>query len=234
MTYIVQRQDRFYVVAYDGLDPLTGKERRRWHPVGGDRDEAEAVARRVGRERHGSPAPVGGPMTLGTFLSQTWLPRKRRQVRATTAYRYAWFVERYVSPAIGNVALRRLRTDHLEDLCHQLATTGGRRGDRLAPKTVLEVHMIVRAALDLALQRELIERNVAASTQLRLPRAGCTTARTSTAPDLATFLVAARPHRLYPALHLTAHTGMRRGEVVGLKWSDLDITTQRLSIQRTL
>ena len=34
MTYIVQRKDRFYVVAYDGLDPLTGKERRRWHPVG--------------------------------------------------------------------------------------------------------------------------------------------------------------------------------------------------------
>lgn len=34
MTYIVQRKDRFYVVAYDGLDPLTGRERRRWHPVG--------------------------------------------------------------------------------------------------------------------------------------------------------------------------------------------------------
>ncbi|HNQ07980.1 MAG TPA: hypothetical protein PKH97_12450, partial [Tetrasphaera sp.] len=37
---IVQRQDRFYVVAYDGLDPLTGKERRRWHPAGRDRHEA--------------------------------------------------------------------------------------------------------------------------------------------------------------------------------------------------
>ena len=34
MTYIIQRQERFYVVAYDGLDPLTGKERRRWHPAG--------------------------------------------------------------------------------------------------------------------------------------------------------------------------------------------------------
>jgi len=40
MTCIVQRQDRFYVVAYDGLDPLTGKERRRWHPVGHDRHDA--------------------------------------------------------------------------------------------------------------------------------------------------------------------------------------------------
>jgi integrase len=41
-------------------------------------------------------------------------------------------------------------------------------------------------------------------------------------------------HRLYPLLHLTANTGMRRGEVVGLKWSDLDHDAQRLSIQRTL
>jgi integrase len=234
MSYIEQRQDRFYVVAYDGLDPLTGRERRRWHPVGRDRDDAEAVAQRLEREHHGSPPPIGGATTLGTFLCQTWLPRKRRQVRATTAYRYAWFVERYVSPIIGDVPLRRLRADHLEDLYHQLATTGGRRGDGLAPKTILEVHMIIRAALDLAVQRELIDRNVAASTQLRLPRAGRTTARAWTAPELATFLAAARRHRLYPTLHLAAHTGMRRGEVVGLKWSDLDTSTRRLSIQRTL
>jgi hypothetical protein len=48
MSYIVQRQDRFYV-AYDGLDPLTSRERRRWHQVGPDRDEAEAVAQRLDR-----------------------------------------------------------------------------------------------------------------------------------------------------------------------------------------
>jgi integrase len=48
------------------------------------------------------------------------------------------------------------------------------------------------------------------------------------------FLRAARSQRLYPALHLTAYTGMRRGEVVGLKWSDLDRTAKPLSITRTL
>lgn len=70
--------------------------------------------------------------------------------------------------------------------------------------------------------------------QLRLPRAGASTARSWTATELATFLTAARAQRLYPALHLTAHTGMRRGEVIGLKWCDLDIGTRRLSIRRTL
>ena len=234
MTYIVQRQDRFYVVTYDGLDPLTGKERRRWHPVGRDRDEAESVAARIDRD-HAGPAPTrGGPILLGQFLTGTWLPLKRRHVRATTAYRYSWYVDRYVNPAIGDVPMRRLRADHLDGLYDRLATTGGRHGTGLAPKTVNDVHTIVRAALDLAVQRELLDTNVAhaATARRRRPTNAC--ARTWTAQELADFLAAAKKQRLHPALHLTAHTGMRRGEVVGLKWSDLDRSTNRLSISRTL
>jgi len=234
MTYIVQRLHRFYVVAYDGIDPLTGKERRRWHPVGHDRSEADALAERLEREHAGAPPKIGGAITLGQFLRETWLPQKRRQVRATTAYRYAWFVDRYIIPAIGDVPLRRLRVDHLDSLCVRLAATGGRHGAGVAPKTVLEVHMIIRAALDDAHERELVDRNVACAAHVRLSRASRSTAQAWNAPELAAFLAAARAQRLYPALHLTAHTGMRRGEVVGLKWSDLDCITKRLSIQRTL
>ena len=181
MSYIVQRKDRFYVVAYDGLDPLSGKERRRWHPVGHDRDEAEAVRRRLDLEPRDEQPTSGGPITVSTFLHETWMPRKRRQVRATTAYRYAWFITHYITPAIGDIPLRRLRVDHLEDLYQHLAVTGGRHQDGLAPKTILEVHMIVRAALGLAAERHLVVRNVAASAQLKLPRAGGPIARSWTA-----------------------------------------------------
>jgi integrase len=234
MTYIVQRQDRFYVVANDGLDPLTGKERRRWHPVGHDRGEADALAARLDRERTSAPPKVGGPTTVSQFLRQTWLPQKRRQVRPTTAYRYAWFVDRYIIPAVGDIPLRRLRVDHLDALYAELAASGGRNGTGLAPKTVLEVHMIIRAALDAAGQRQLVERNVASAAHVRLSRANGRSAQAWTSPELARFLTAARAQRMYPALHLAAHTGMRRGEVVGLKWSDLDVTNKRLSVQRTL
>ena len=128
MTYIVQRQDRFYVVAYDGLDPLTGRERRRWHSFGHDRADAEDAVKRFDRQRAGSPVPKSGPITLGEFLHDVWLAQKRRQVRATTAYRYSWFVDRYVRPAISDVPLRRLRADHLDTFYESLATTGGRDG----------------------------------------------------------------------------------------------------------
>lgn len=128
MTYIVQRKDRCYVVACDGIDPLTGKERRRWHPFGHDRAEAEACAARLDRDVIGSPARKGGTITLGAFLTDTWMRHKRRHVRATTAYRYAWFIERYINPAIGEIPLRRLRADHLDSLYEALAATGGRGG----------------------------------------------------------------------------------------------------------
>ena len=130
--------------------------------------------------------------------------------------------------------LRRLRVDHLDGFYLDLATTGGRHGTGLAPKTVLEVHMIIRAALDTAADRELVDRNVAHAAHARLLRAPRTSARAWTATELARFLNRARGLRLYPALHLTAYTGMRRGEVAGLRWSDLDLTTNRLSISRTL
>ena len=234
MSYIVERNTRFYVVTYDGLDPLTGRERRRWIPIGHDRSEAEAVATRLEHDRVRDVPPRRSTLTLGSFLIDTWMPQKRRTVRATTAYRYSWLIDRYIGPAIGGIALRRLRPDHLDDLYEQLASTGGRSGTGLAPKTVAEVHMICRAALDDAVGRQLVGRNVAHHTQRRRRPSGPSVARSWTAQELHQFLRAARQQRLYPALHLTAHTGMRRGEVAGLRWVDLDQARSRLSITRTI
>ncbi|HZA78966.1 MAG TPA: site-specific integrase [Acidimicrobiales bacterium] len=94
--------------------------------------------------------------------------------------------------------------------------------------------MIMRAALDVAVERELVSRNVAHGARARRRPPARAAARAWSAEELRAFLTAARHHRLYAALHLAAHTGMRRGEVVGLKWSDLDRTASRLSISRTL
>lgn len=93
---------------------------------------------------------------------------------------------------------------------------------------------VMGAALDLAVQRRLVDHNVAYSAHRRRRRSPTTPARAWSADELATFLSAARGQRLYPALHFAAHTGMRRGEIVGLKWVDLDRSTRRVSVRRTV
>jgi integrase len=165
----------------------------------------------------------------------TWLPRKRLAVRPTTAYRYAWIVHHYILPTLGSIALRDLRSDHLDHLYAQLLSSGGRDRNGLAPKTVHETHVIVRSALDLAVERRLVDHNVARTAQPPRPRVLDRSGPQSwTAAQLNEFLASARNQRLYPALHLAADTGRRRGEIVGRKWSDLNVPAARLSISRTL
>ncbi len=107
-------------------------------------------------------------------------------------------------------------------------------GHGLAPKTVHEVHAVIRAALDHAVERHLVDCNVAHRTSQRARPAASGAARSWTAGELSAFLTAARQQRLFPALKLAAHTGMRRGEIVGLKWSDLSVAHARLSVSRTV
>ena len=123
---------------------------------------------------------------------------------------------------------------HLDTLYDTLATTGGTDGTGRAPMMILEVHAVIRAALDHAVARRLVDRNVARDTRSRRRPPASGVARSWTAAELSAFLTAARGQRLYPALHLAAHTGMRRGEIVGLKWSDLSVAHSRLSVSRTL
>lgn len=173
--------------------------------------------------------------TLKGFLTNVWLRRKRPNLRSTTAYRYSWMIERYIAPRLGEVPLRQLRDDHLDDLYNHLIGHGGKGGAPLSPKTVHEVHLIVRNALDLAVTRHLVDTNVARAVHSPRRRGGGpVVARVWDARELAEFLVFAGHHRLYPLLHLAAHTGMRRGELAGLQWRDLDSDRSRLSVTRTI
>lgn len=80
MSYIVQRNSRFYVVAYNGHDPITGRERRRWHPAGTDHADGIALQRRIERQR---AIPTRG-LSTGKFMTTTWLATKGGLTQHTT------------------------------------------------------------------------------------------------------------------------------------------------------
>jgi integrase len=228
MSYIVQRNHRFYVVAYNGHDPITGRERRRWHPAGTDHADAIALQHRIERQR---PIPTS-ELSMGGFMTTTWLATKG-DLTHHTANRYRWMIDHNITPHIGTIRLDTLRPADLDACYSNLITNGGRRRQGLSPKTVLEIHRVISNALDLAVDRQLIDTNPAHRSRPPRPTTRSTVPAIWDAQQLAQFLQAARRLRLYPALHLVAHTGMRRGELAGLNWGDLHVAASSVSITRT-
>ncbi len=124
--YVVQKGGRFYAVIYEGVDPLTGRERRRWHPAGESRQEAELLAARLAAAASAIVRQPGP--TLATYLLRQWLPAKEMSLRPSTWDGYRRLIELHVVPRLGSVSLRRLRAEQLEALYAELLLTGRRNG----------------------------------------------------------------------------------------------------------
>ena len=231
--YVARKGSRWYAVIYEGIDPITGRERRSWHPAGAERVDAERLAARLASDLEGRNDAVRS-LTFGAFLTSRWLPGKRLVLADTTYDGYRRNVENHIVPSLGRIGLRRLRPHHLEAFYEGLLHP---RDDRpsLAPKTVYEMHLVIRGALEEAVQRGLLARNVALVAHApRLRSIPKIEQKAWTAKELQAFLRAAAGHRLFPALWLAAFTGMRRNELLGLKWEDFDETKSTISINRGL
>lgn len=234
--YVAKRRNRFYAVIYEGIDPITGRERRRWHPAGADRGEAERLASELAAAHDPDQLTRRAGPTLGVYLTNKWLPTKQLTLRPSTWDSYRRNIERHVLPSLARVPIRHLRAEHLERLYADLLACGRVDGNGgLDTKTVHEIHMILRRALGDAERRGLIVRNpaVIAHAPKRRPLATAEI-RAWNAEQLAQFLRLVRDHSLFVAFWVSANTGMRRSELLGLRWGDLDLDTHRLSVNRSL
>jgi integrase len=151
---------------------------------------------------------------------------------AGTLAMYEICVEAYLLPRIGCLRLPELSPSHLNALYGELLERGGRAGRGLADKTVRNVHTIIHRALTDAVRWGLLARNVADDADP--PRKRSREMRTRTREQLRTFLDHTRDDRLFAAFVLAATTGIRRGEVLGLRWSDMDLDAGRLAVRRSL
>jgi integrase len=231
--YVTQKGTRWYAVVYEGLDPVTGREQRRWHAAGTCRADAERLAARLAKERNGRNDEARS-LTFGAYLTRRWLPGKKVNLAPSTYDSYRRKIERHIVPTLGRTSIRRLRVEQLETLYDSmLHPIDGRRP--LAPKTVLEVHLIIRGALADAVTKGVVNRNVALVAHApRLRSIPKVEPQTWTAQQLQAFLTEAAGHRLFPALWVLAATGMRRSELLGLKWTDIDLDRAAIKLNRGL
>jgi integrase len=213
-------------------DPVTGKRRQR--SKGGFRTKREcqeALNEALAALRTGTYVELS-QRTLGAFLVDEWLPAIRPpKMRPSTWLSYQKNVERHIVPALGHLPIQRLTPAQLAAFYRSLLEHGRRDGrGGLAPKTIRNIHGALHAALKDAVRWGYVARNVAAAADL--PKGMLPEMHVWSPEQLRAFLDHVRGDRLYAAWLLLATTGMRRGEVAGLRWVDVDLDAGRVSPRR--
>jgi integrase len=174
-------------------------------------------------------------LTVEEFLTE-WLAAIRSTVRPSTLSSYDMIVRQHIAPAIGKTLMQRLTADRLNAFYADLIESGRRDGAGLSPKTVRNIHVVVRKALGDALRWGRVSRNVAELAdppELRASRR--TEMKFWTAEQLRTFLEGVAADDDLSVCWITeANTGLRRGELLGLRWLDSDLDAGRLSIRQTI
>ncbi|QIG42060.1 site-specific integrase [Nocardioides anomalus] len=164
-------------------------------------------------------------MTVASYLEE-WLWAKQ-SLRASTFKSYESHVRNYLVPYVGHHPLGELRPAHLDKMYRELAS---REDQRLSVSTLRRVHATLLSALSTAVKRGQLERNPASAVEL--PQQRRREPVTWTAKDLQAFLQAVQSDPLHPLFLLLAVTGLRRGEVIALRWRDVDLNLGRLSVRQ--
>ncbi len=171
--------------------------------------------------------------TVGTFLTDTWLPAVQHTIKPSTFESYRRNVRLHIAGRpVGRRRLQQLGPADLNALYAMLLA--GDQGHRaLSPRSVAYVATILHRALRDAVRWQAIVRNPSDAADPPRPTAK-PEMKIWTAQELSTFLSGVADDRLAGAWWLLATTGMRRGEVLGLRWRDVDLDAGRLAISRTL
>ena len=176
-------------------------------------------------------------LLLGDYLDE-WLDRRRSQLRPTSLHNYRQVIRAYLRPRLGDVPLGELDRRMLESHYAFLLTSGGRNGKALAPATVQHTHAVLHRALKDAMLDGLLDRNPAELA--RKPKHDPREVELDdelqiwTAEQAVRFLELVDGHPLRALWHLALGTGGRRGELLGLRWKDVDFEERRVRIRRGL
>lgn len=182
-------------------------------------------------EQHSADDP-----TLAGFVEHEWLPSMRGRIKPSTFDSYQRNLRLHVLPRLGSRRLGAISVRDLNSLYGHLLADGRKNGSGgLSATTVRYIHVILHGALGDAVDVGLIDVNP--GTKAKPPRASggpVQELRVWTAVQLRDFLSRIADDPLYAAFHLGAMTGMRRGEVLGLRWADVDLSLRQLTVRHTL
>ena len=210
-----------------GHDPETGKPIYR-NVLGKTQSEVKEKLKTAIQETQSLDFSKTGQYTVGQWMDVWYENYAKIKVRPSSHQTYKGYIENHIKPNIGDIPLEKLTALDLQRLYKTLLSRG--RGDRLeskgqpgrlSPKTVRNIHQILSSALKLAQEQRIILTNPAEG--YALPKVEHREMKTLPVEQLHSFLQDARDSSVFALYYLELATGLRRGELLGLKWEDIDL-----------
>jgi len=229
---IKKRGNNSWRLIFDLERDHTGKRRQKTFTVRGTKKEAEAeLSRKLAELENGGVADPGN-IKVSEYLTR-WLKHVETKTSAKTHERYEEIVRLAVSPALGSIKLAKLSPIQIQTFYGEALKHGHvKRGTGLSARTVLHYHRILFQALKQAVRWRLLSSNPADAVEPPVPEQKEMMALDD--DQTATLIKHAEGRPLYIPLLLAVTTGMRRGEVLALRWSDVDLDRASLSVTQTL
>jgi integrase len=220
---ISRRKDGLYMARYTIQTP-TGTKRKTIY--GKEREEvADKLIEALSNRNKGLVFDADN-LKLGEYLGRWLTDSVRDTVRPTTFERYEQVVRVHIRPALGKVKLKNLTSAHVRGLYRQKLDAG------LSSRTVQYVHVTLHKALKQAVSDGLIPRNVTEAA--KPPQVRREEMQPLTAEQVKVLFEAAKGDRLEALYVLAVTTGLRQGELLGLRWDDIDLEVGTLQVRRTL
>ncbi|GEP34324.1 site-specific integrase [Nocardioides szechwanensis] len=227
---VIQRGKTFSYVIYEP-NTATGKKRQRW--VGGfPTRRAAKEARDAARHSVNSGTYVAPQdLTVAAWLDR-WMDGHEVELKPSTAKTYRDKIRLYLVPALGHERVQALSPSRLSVAWREMKASGGKDGKPLAPRTVEFARAVLRKAMEDAVVERVITVNPVIGSKMA-KRDGKPKHTTWTGTQLAAFLDDVSEDRWTPLWQTLASTGMRRGEVAGLRWDDIDLDAGTIFVGRS-
>ena len=216
---------RYQITIDGGRDELTGDRIRVFKNVKGSKRETKALMHRMIIEMEQGKLTQKSNKKVGEWMDE-WVENYLPNVEETTRVGYRTKIRCYIKPAIGNIFLSSLRTEHVQRMINDMNNRG------LSPKNIRDTFNNINAAMKKAVKVKLIPHNPCEAVEL--PKLKKYKAKVYSLDMIQNLLDTAKGTDMYLPVFLLVMVGLRRGELLALRWSDIDFKNNVLKVRRNM
>ena len=219
-----------------GRDPVTGKQIFK-NVLGKTQAEVKEKLQKALAQAGKIDFTKTGKYTVTMWMNEWFENVAKIKVRPSSHQTYRGYIDHHIAPNIGNIPLEKLTTMDLQKLYRKLLDKGRverieakRQPKGLSAKTVRNINQVISSAMDFAVAQKIIPENPCKA--VALPKVEHKEMQTIPSEQLQAFLQEAKATGVYEMYYIELATGLRRGELLGLKWTDIDWNNGIIKVRR--